>query len=29
MSVKVKVISRRERISVSVYRPSWQEFLEY
>lgn len=29
MSVKVKVISRRERVTVTVCRPAWREFLQY
>jgi hypothetical protein len=29
MSVHVKVISRRELVAVTVYRPAWQEFLQY
>lgn len=29
MSVKVKVISKRERIAVTVYRPAWREYLHY
>lgn len=29
MSVKVKVISRRERVAVTVFQPAWREYLYY